>query len=98
VIAVTGNLKHDEDISTLAKRKNIPVNMVSHAELSSFILPSIINRDPVQIAISTGGISPVLASMLRSLLESTIPQAHGKLAQFAAEYKKSGNKAFSIIP
>jgi uroporphyrin-III C-methyltransferase/precorrin-2 dehydrogenase/sirohydrochlorin ferrochelatase len=70
VIAATSDQLTNERISILAKARSMPVNVVDQPHLCSFIMPSIIDRSPIQIAISTGGSSPVLARLLRTRLES----------------------------
>jgi len=80
IIAATNNEELNAHISKNAQSKNIPVNVVDSPALCSFITPSIVDRDPVTIAISTGGGAPVLARFLRSRLESFIPATYGRLA------------------
>lgn len=87
VIAATNDQEVNRKISELAKAKNIPVNVVDNPDLCSFIMPSIVDRDPVQIAISTGGASPVLARLLRARLETLIPASYGRLAQLMARFR-----------
>ena len=88
VIAATNDAELNKRVSTDAQQRNIPVNVVDNPELCSFIMPSVVNRDPVQIAISTGGASPVLARLLRSRLETMIPSAYGKLASMMKSVRK----------
>ncbi|MCK5360305.1 MAG: uroporphyrinogen-III C-methyltransferase, partial [Gammaproteobacteria bacterium] len=97
VIAATDNREVNELVSLTAKNKGIPVNVVDNPDLCSFIMPSIIDRSPVQIAISTGGASPVLARLLRGRLESFIPSACGRLASIVEEYREAVKKRFSNV-
>ena len=87
VVAATDNEQVNKQVSEIAKGKNIPVNVVDNPELCSFIMPSIINRDPVQVAVSTGGASPVLARLLRAKLETLIPAAYGRLAGVMRDFR-----------
>jgi uroporphyrin-III C-methyltransferase/precorrin-2 dehydrogenase/sirohydrochlorin ferrochelatase len=88
VIAATNDEEVNRQVSELAKAKNIPVNVVDNPDLCSFIMPSIVDRDPVQIAISTGGASPVLARLLRARLETLIPASYGRLAQLMGKFRQ----------
>jgi uroporphyrin-III C-methyltransferase / precorrin-2 dehydrogenase / sirohydrochlorin ferrochelatase len=87
VIAATDDHQLNCHIAEQAKSKNILVNVVDKPELGTFIMPSIIDRDPVVIAVSTGGASPVLARLLRARLETLIPSSYGKLATLIARFR-----------
>ena len=97
VIAATDQDGVNAEISRLAQASNIPVNVVDNPALCSFVMPSMIDRDPVQIAVSTGGVSPVLARMLRARLESSIPGAYGDLAQLAETYRDAVKQALPDV-
>lgn len=88
ITAATNDENVNKHISELAQAQNIPVNVVDKPELCSFITPSIVDRSPVIIAISTGGGAPVLARMLRSKLEAFIPASYGRLAAVMQSFRK----------
>ncbi len=97
VIAATDDRIVNQRVYDLAGMQNIPVNVVDNPGQSSFIVPSIIDRSPVQVAVSTGGASPVLARLLRARLESFIPSAYGRLAALVDEYRHKVKTRF-VIP
>lgn len=88
VIAATDDDILNRQVFADSEALNIPVNVVDSPELCRFIFPSIIDRSPVVIAISSSGQSPVLARMLRTRLESMIPAAYGQLAEFVGKFRK----------
>jgi uroporphyrin-III C-methyltransferase / precorrin-2 dehydrogenase / sirohydrochlorin ferrochelatase len=82
VIVATSRRAVNRWIASLSEARNIPVNVVDDREASRFIVPAIVDRDPVLVAISTGGTSPVLARRLRERLEALIPARIGQLASW----------------
>lgn len=94
VVAATDDQAVNRRVSELAQARQLPVNVVDQPELCSFIVPSIIDRSPVQVAVSTGGASPVLARLLRAHLETMIPAAYGRLASLMDEFRDAVKKRF----
>jgi uroporphyrin-III C-methyltransferase / precorrin-2 dehydrogenase / sirohydrochlorin ferrochelatase len=80
VIVATSRRAINRWIANLSESRNIPVNVVDDREASRFIVPAVIDRDPVLVAISTGGASPVLARRLRERIEALIPKRIGEFA------------------
>ncbi len=97
VIAATDDRAVNENISQLANARNLPVNVVDNPDLCSFIMPSIIDRSPVQIAVSTGGASPVLARMIRTRLEGLIPASYGRLGALVEGFRDKVKAAFPNV-
>ena len=97
VIAATDDEEVNERISVLAQQQRIPVNVVDNPALCTFIVPSIVERGPVKIAISTGGASPVLARLLRARLETIIPSAYGRLAELMQKFRAQAKEKFPNI-
>ena len=87
VIAATNDETVNRQVWERSNQNNVPVNVVDSPALCTFILPSILDRSPLLIAVSTGGTSPVLARQLRSRLETLIPSAYGRLASMIEAYR-----------
>jgi len=76
-----------------AKAAGALVNVADRPRLCDFIMPSIVDRSPLVIAISTGGASPILGRMLKARLESLIPAAYGGLARLTGAFRDAVAKA-----
>jgi uroporphyrin-III C-methyltransferase/precorrin-2 dehydrogenase/sirohydrochlorin ferrochelatase len=92
VIVATSHRAVNRWIAKLSDARGIPVNVVDDREASRFIVPAIIDRDPVLVAISTGGTSPVLARRLRERLEGLVPKNIGALALWLRALRKTARR------
>lgn len=80
ITAATNSAAVNQQVSQLAQQANVPLNVVDQTALCSFITPAIVDREPLTIAISTGGAAPVLARKIRSIIEAMVPAGYGGLA------------------
>jgi uroporphyrin-III C-methyltransferase/precorrin-2 dehydrogenase/sirohydrochlorin ferrochelatase len=87
VFVASGDNALDALVSAAAQRAGVPVNVVDRPQLSTFIMPSIVDRAPVTIAISTGGTAPSLARLLRAEIDRALPATVGRLARFAESFR-----------
>jgi uroporphyrin-III C-methyltransferase/precorrin-2 dehydrogenase/sirohydrochlorin ferrochelatase len=97
VIAATNDRAVNADVAEAANAARIPCNVVDDREMSSFIMPAIIDRSPVQIAVSTGGTSPVLARLIRERLETLLDGSLGTLAAFADRWREVVKRRFADV-
>ncbi|PSJ17409.1 siroheme synthase CysG [Nitrosomonas supralitoralis] len=94
VIAATNDRTINQQVSEAAQQRQIPVNVVDDPKLCTFIMPSIIDRSPLLIAVSSGGQSPVLARILRAQLEALIPVAYARVASIAGKFRQQVKQHF----
>ncbi len=71
------------------KARGVLVNVVDRPDLCDFTVPSILDRDPVLVAVGTGGASAGLAKQLRLRLEALLPADLGKLASTLSSLREA---------
>src|SRR5271157_2788925 len=77
----------DAALIARARAAGALVNVADHPHISDFIVPSVLDRSPLVVAISTGGDAPLLGRMLKARLETLIPAAYGRLAQLTGGFR-----------
>ena len=87
VIAATGDREANARVAATAREANVPVNVVDDAALSTFIVPAIVDRSPLVVAITSGGAAPLLATRLRARIEAMLDESWGRLARFADRWR-----------
>lgn len=92
VIAAADDAALNRRIHLLASDAGVPVNVVDRPELCTFIVPAVIDRSPLVIALSSGGAAPVLVRVLRARLEMLLPQALGRVARIAGSFRQAARK------
>ncbi|MGF1733408.1 siroheme synthase CysG [Photobacterium kasasachensis] len=70
-----------------ANQRQVMVNVVDDTQRCSFIVPSIVDRSPIIVAISSSGKAPVLARLVREKLESLLPRHLGRMAEIAGRFR-----------
>ncbi len=87
VIAATDDPGLNRLVAASAKRFGVLVNVVDDPALCGFIMPAVVDRSPLVIAIGTGGSAPVLARQVKASLEALLPSALGRLADFMGAWR-----------
>jgi len=95
-VAATGDGELNARIWKDGRKANVPVNVVDDAAVSDFILPALLRRGGITIAVSTSGMSPALARRIRTRLEGEIGPEYAALAMLVeevrGELRRSGAK------
>ncbi|MBS4688985.1 uroporphyrinogen-III C-methyltransferase [Aeromonas sobria] len=97
VVAATDNLEVNALVYQSANQLGLFVNVVDDPKRSSFIFPSIIDRSPLMVAVSSGGKAPVLVRLLRERLESLLPRHLGGLTELSGRVRDKAKRVLSSI-
>ena len=97
IFVATNNNQLNADIHRLATAKGLLVNVVDNPPLCEFITPAIIDRSPIVVALSSGGVAPVLLRYLRQKLEAVLPQGISKLGALFETFRSKVKARFDSV-
>jgi uroporphyrin-III C-methyltransferase/precorrin-2 dehydrogenase/sirohydrochlorin ferrochelatase len=97
IVAATDDKALNTRVFEAAEAAQTFCNVVDDPERCSFIMPAIVRRDPVTIAISSDGHAPVIARWVKGLIEVLVPQQLGALATLAGRWRGRVKTAISDI-
>lgn len=98
VVAATDDVAVNQHIAAAAEARRLFVNVVDDAELSSYQVPSVIERGPLQIAISSAGAAPMLARHIREKLEAQFDESYGSLTALLAQHRERIRQQLPVLP
>ena len=87
VVAATDDRAVNAAVAAAAEAAQRFCNVVDDPHLSTFIMPAIVDRSPVTIAIGSSGLSPVLARWIKGVIETLLPARLGALAELAGRWR-----------
>ena len=97
VFVATDSGDINQHIHDVAREKNVLVNVVDNTPLCQFITPSIVDRSPIVIAMSSGGVAPVLLRYLRQKLETVLPTNISRLGNFSEKFREKVKQTLSTV-
>ena len=97
VFIATDDPQVNQHVHDLGHAQHKLVNVVDNTPLCKFITPSIVDRSPIVIAMSSGGVAPVLLRYLRQKLESVIPQKTQLLGAFSEKFRSKVKAALNSV-
>ena len=87
IIAATSDRAVNHAVADEAARQQKFCNVVDDGPVSSFIVPSVVDRSPIVVAVSSGGAAPMLARILRQRLDDWLPERIGALARWVQDWR-----------
>jgi len=77
----------DKLLYDAARAAGVLSNVADVGEYCDFITPSVVDRSPLVVAISSGGTAPIIARILRARIEALLPPAYGRMAEFMGRFR-----------
>ena len=93
IIAATDSAEVNQHVADYARAHRIPVNRADDRKRCDFIFPAVIDRDPITIAISNNGGSPVLSRLMKRQLSQFLPDGYGELSEFVGRHRERVKQA-----
>ncbi|HUJ98944.1 MAG TPA: NAD(P)-dependent oxidoreductase [Stellaceae bacterium] len=87
-----------EQVARAAEARGIWVNVMDEPRLCSFLMPALVERGPVTVAIGTSGTAPMLARLLREWLDLALPLRLGALASLAGRFRPLVRRRLPDLP
>ena len=97
IFIATDKPEVNQHIHDLARANKVLVNVVDNTPLCQFITPSIVDRSPIVIAMSSGGVAPVLLRYLRQKLETVLPANLSRLGAFSEKFRDKVKQALNGV-
>lgn len=94
-IGADDSAERNAELAALAHAAGVPVNIVDAPNLSTVIVPAIVDRNPVVVAIGTEGAAPIIARDLRARIESWLPADFGRVARYASALRPRARAAIA---
>lgn len=91
VFALCADASENQAVVDAARAQKIWCNSDS-VEQSDFLLPAVVDRSPLLLALSSGGAAPALTRLLRARLEAMVPGAYGRLAALISRYRDQAGR------
>ena len=95
VFAATDDPDLDARVAAAGRARGLPTNVVDGPSQSNFIMPAIVDRDPIVVAIGTEGAAPILAREIKAKIESWLPANFGQVAQRAQALRRRVQEAIA---
>lgn len=77
------------------RSRNLPVHVVQNIDESDFLLPAVIDRGAISVAVSTSGQHPTLARLIRTQIESVLPSRLEALSELALSFRSKVTRALT---
>lgn len=97
VVAATDDRAVNQAVADAAEARRLFVNVVDDADLSSYQVPSVVQRGPLQIAISSAGAAPMLARHIREQLEIQFDEAYSALTELLARRRQDIRRRLPVL-
>ena len=97
IIIATNDKSTNKQALEDAKKCNILINTAEDSVNGNVLIPSVVKRDPIQIAISSGGASPILTRVIKNRLEYSIPFGFSALAKIMMQFRSKVKSKFKLV-